>query len=212
MTWIGSPGPRIQIRVCGMVTRHRRCTPAATHAILAAMSDSSISAAPPSYAARLAFVVELAERLHTYGTTAQRLEGALDSVAASLEARMRTRSNPTGLILTFSDPSGRPAKATRRASSACRRAIPTWPSCAKWTGSPKRSSPDAWTLPTATPRCWRWTGTDPPGGRPCTCSVSAWPPVRSRGCSACRGWTSAPLRGRPVIGALGTGRPRPPAT
>src|SRR3546814_8046128 len=29
------------------------------------------------YAARIAFVVELAERLHAYGTTAQRLEGAL---------------------------------------------------------------------------------------------------------------------------------------
>ena len=33
------------------------------------------------YAARIAFVVELAERLHAYGTTAQRLEGALVSVS-----------------------------------------------------------------------------------------------------------------------------------
>lgn len=34
-----------------------------------------------SYAARIAFVVELAGHLHAYGTTAQRLEGAVTAVA-----------------------------------------------------------------------------------------------------------------------------------
>jgi len=56
------------------------------------------------YAARLAFVVELAEHLHRYGTTAQRLEGSLDAVATRLGLECEPWSNPTGLILTFSDP------------------------------------------------------------------------------------------------------------
>jgi uncharacterized membrane protein YjjP (DUF1212 family) len=58
----------------------------------------------PSYAARLAFVVELAEHLHAYGTTAQRLEGALDAVASSLRLECEPMANPTGMVLTFSDP------------------------------------------------------------------------------------------------------------
>jgi uncharacterized membrane protein YjjP (DUF1212 family) len=65
---------------------------------------------PSSYAARLAFVVELAEHLHAYGTTAQRLEGALDSVATSLQLDCEPWSNPTGLILTFSDPARPPGE------------------------------------------------------------------------------------------------------
>jgi len=65
---------------------------------------------PSSYAARLAFVVELAEHLHAYGTTAQRLEGALDSVATSLQLECEPWSNPTGLILTFSDPARPPGE------------------------------------------------------------------------------------------------------
>lgn len=56
------------------------------------------------YAARIAFVVELAEHLHAYGTTAQRLEGALNAVATALRLDCEPMSNPTGLILTFSDP------------------------------------------------------------------------------------------------------------
>lgn len=57
-----------------------------------------------SYAARIAFVVELAERLHSYGTTSQRLEGAVTAVASRLRLECEPWSNPTGLILTFSDP------------------------------------------------------------------------------------------------------------
>lgn len=56
------------------------------------------------YAARIAFIVELATQLHAYGTTSQRLEGAIVSVARSLGLACEPWSNPTGLILTFSDP------------------------------------------------------------------------------------------------------------
>lgn len=55
------------------------------------------------YGDRVAFVVELAKRLHNYGTTAQRLEGAIGAVARRLGLRCHPWSNPTGLILSFSD-------------------------------------------------------------------------------------------------------------
>lgn len=55
------------------------------------------------YAARVEFVVELATRLHIYGTTAQRLEGAVVGVARRLGLRCEPWANPTGLILSFSD-------------------------------------------------------------------------------------------------------------
>ena len=57
-----------------------------------------------SYAAKINFVIELAERLHVYGTTAQRLEGAISAVAHKLRLDCEPWSNPTGMILTFSDP------------------------------------------------------------------------------------------------------------
>ncbi len=56
------------------------------------------------YAERVAFVVELAEHLHTYGTTVQRLEGALESVTRRLSLQCEPWVNPTGMILAFSDP------------------------------------------------------------------------------------------------------------
>jgi uncharacterized membrane protein YjjP (DUF1212 family) len=62
---------------------------------------------PPStatYADRIRFVIELARRLHAYGTTAQRLEGAITAVAHTLGLECQPWSNPTGMILTFSDP------------------------------------------------------------------------------------------------------------
>ncbi len=62
------------------------------------------------YAARIAFVVELAERLHTYGTTAQRLEGALVSVSQTLGLDCEPMANPTGMVLTFSDPTRPPGE------------------------------------------------------------------------------------------------------
>jgi uncharacterized membrane protein YjjP (DUF1212 family) len=60
------------------------------------------------YAARIAFVVELAERLHAYGTTAQRLEGALVSVSQKLGLDCEPMANPTGMVLSFSDPTRPP--------------------------------------------------------------------------------------------------------
>ncbi len=55
------------------------------------------------YAARIDFVIQLASRLHAYGTTAERLEGAITAVAPRLGLRCSPWSNPTGLILSFGD-------------------------------------------------------------------------------------------------------------
>lgn len=57
-----------------------------------------------SFGARAGFLVDLARRLHAYGTTAQRLEGALAAVARRLRVDCEVWSNPTGIILSFSDP------------------------------------------------------------------------------------------------------------
>ncbi len=58
-----------------------------------------------SYAARVAFVVGLAEHLHAYGTTTQRLELAIVAVSQRLGLECEPWTNPTGMILSFSDPS-----------------------------------------------------------------------------------------------------------
>lgn len=69
---------------------------------------SIFSPASERYAARVQFVVELAEHLHSYGTTAQRLEAAVVAVAQRLRLDCEPWSNPTGMILSFSDPSRPP--------------------------------------------------------------------------------------------------------
>lgn len=66
---------------------------------------SPTSPATATYAQRIAFVCETASRLHTYGTTAQRLEGAVVALSTQLGLDCEPWSNPTGLILSFSDPS-----------------------------------------------------------------------------------------------------------
>ncbi len=58
------------------------------------------------YAARVDFVVELAGRLHGYGTTAHRLEGAVTAVSAKLGLECGAWSNPTGMILSFGEAGG----------------------------------------------------------------------------------------------------------
>ena len=63
-----------------------------------------------TYAARIAFVVELAEHLHAYGTTAQRLEGAVVGVAHQLGLECEPRVSPTGMVLAFSDPQRPPGE------------------------------------------------------------------------------------------------------
>ncbi|HET8899970.1 MAG TPA: threonine/serine exporter family protein [Rhodanobacteraceae bacterium] len=53
---------------------------------------------------RVAFVVELARRLHQYGTAAPRLEDAVAMVALRLGLRCEVWSSPTAIILSFYDP------------------------------------------------------------------------------------------------------------
>ena len=80
-------------------TRGRGCMALHARAMLAAMTR-----AEADYATRIAFVVELAGHLHAYGTTAQRLEGAVIAVATELGLDCEPMSNPTGMTLSFSDP------------------------------------------------------------------------------------------------------------
>jgi uncharacterized membrane protein YjjP (DUF1212 family) len=56
-----------------------------------------------AYTARIDFVVQLAARLHAYGTTSERLEGAITAVAPRIGLRCAAWSNPTGIILSFGD-------------------------------------------------------------------------------------------------------------
>ena len=60
--------------------------------------------ATTDYAVRVGFVVELAEHLHAYGTTAQRLEGAVVAVASELGLDCEPMVHPTGMVMSFSDP------------------------------------------------------------------------------------------------------------
>ena len=68
------------------------------------MNSPRDPASNASYTERIAFVVELAQHLHAYGTTAQRLEGAIESVGKRLGLECEPWVNPTGMILAFSDP------------------------------------------------------------------------------------------------------------
>lgn len=52
---------------------------------------------------RIEFVVELATRLHEYGTAAPRLEAAIDLVARRLDLACDVLSTPTSLIMSFSN-------------------------------------------------------------------------------------------------------------
>lgn len=54
-----------------------------------------------SFADRTAFIVELARRLHTYGTNSPRLEAALTRASERLGLRCEVWSNPTGIIISF---------------------------------------------------------------------------------------------------------------
>lgn len=55
----------------------------------------------PSQIDRADFIVELARRLHAYGTTSQRLEGAIAGAARRIGLPCEIWSNPTGIILSF---------------------------------------------------------------------------------------------------------------
>jgi uncharacterized membrane protein YjjP (DUF1212 family) len=73
--------------------------------------DDRDSRAP--WQVRVDFLIELARRLHMYGTSAQRLEGAVTQVARRLKVEAEVWSNPTGMILSFPDPE-RPGHASTR--------------------------------------------------------------------------------------------------
>jgi uncharacterized membrane protein YjjP (DUF1212 family) len=86
---------------------------AIAEAILVAKTKS---ARPPKAALRAAsdaaplrarFVMELAKRLHQYGTGAHRLEGAIDKCSRLLKLDCQLLSTPTSIILSFTDLAGR---------------------------------------------------------------------------------------------------------
>ncbi|MDE2054317.1 MAG: threonine/serine exporter family protein [Xanthomonadaceae bacterium] len=56
--------------------------------------------------ARVAFVIELARRLHQYGAAAPRLEQAIGNVAQQLGLACDVLSTPTSIVLSFSAPGG----------------------------------------------------------------------------------------------------------
>jgi uncharacterized membrane protein YjjP (DUF1212 family) len=53
---------------------------------------------------RIGFVVDLAKRLHEYGTAAPRLEDVINLVSARLGLTCNVLSTPTSIIMSFSDP------------------------------------------------------------------------------------------------------------
>jgi uncharacterized membrane protein YjjP (DUF1212 family) len=54
-------------------------------------------------AKRMAFVVEMARRLHQFGTSAPRLEDAIDRVSARLQLDCHSLSTPTSILFSFTD-------------------------------------------------------------------------------------------------------------
>jgi len=56
-----------------------------------------------SLTSRMQFVVEIARRLHRYGTSAPRLEDAIDSLSARLLLNCHSLSTPTSILFSFSD-------------------------------------------------------------------------------------------------------------
>lgn len=54
-------------------------------------------------AKRMAFVVEIARRLHQCGTSAPRLEDAIDAVSARLDLNCQSLSTPTSILFSFTD-------------------------------------------------------------------------------------------------------------
>ncbi|HEV7489790.1 MAG TPA: threonine/serine exporter family protein [Rhodanobacteraceae bacterium] len=53
---------------------------------------------------RIGFVVDLAKRLHEYGTAAPRLEDVINLVSARLGLSCNVLSTPTSIVMSFSDP------------------------------------------------------------------------------------------------------------
>ncbi len=54
----------------------------------------------------MAFVVEMGRRLHQFGTSAPRLEDAIDGVSARLQLDCHSLSTPTSILFSFTDRAG----------------------------------------------------------------------------------------------------------
>ncbi|MBN8727292.1 MAG: threonine/serine exporter family protein [Xanthomonadales bacterium] len=65
-------------------------------------SEAPLDAAPA--ATRIAFLVELARRLHEYGTAAPRLEDVVNRVSQRLGLGCNVLSTPTSIVMSFTDP------------------------------------------------------------------------------------------------------------
>jgi uncharacterized membrane protein YjjP (DUF1212 family) len=70
-------------------------------------------------AARMQFVVEIARRLHQYGTSAPRLEDAIDAVSARLGLSCHSLSTPTSILFSFTT-SGHEANALAEVTQVIR--------------------------------------------------------------------------------------------
>ncbi len=68
-----------------------------------ALQDFDVQPAHQAELQKIEFIVELARRLHIYGTSAQRLEAAVEKVAERLDINAEVWSNPTGMLLSFHD-------------------------------------------------------------------------------------------------------------
>lgn len=70
-------------------------------------------------AVRMQFVVEIARRLHQYGTSAPRLEDAIDAVSARLGLSCHSLSTPTSILFSFTG-RGREANALAEVTQVIR--------------------------------------------------------------------------------------------
>lgn len=81
-------------------------TPILNESVDAEQRPLVLSACAPLHA-RIAFVLETARRLHQYGTSAPRLESALDRLSTRLDLDVQVWSSPTAIIISFADGSDR---------------------------------------------------------------------------------------------------------
>jgi uncharacterized membrane protein YjjP (DUF1212 family) len=72
--------------------------------MIASSLPSEVERDHSAFALRARFICELARRLHQYGTSAPRLEAAVNSVASRLDLKVQIWSNPTGILLSFGKP------------------------------------------------------------------------------------------------------------
>ncbi len=74
-----------------------------TAGAMQAGAGTTLPATTAALNTRIGFVIELARRLHQYGTAAPRLEDAVGSAALRLGVRADVWSSPTAIIVSFAD-------------------------------------------------------------------------------------------------------------